>query len=254
MHELASEQSGSKQRYFIFYEWKTLAEAVIDFYLCQGCDWFLLVPRLWLIFTCAEAVIGFYLCRGCDWFLLVPRLWLVFTCAEAVIDFYLCRGCDWFLLVPRLWLIFTCAEAVIGFYLCRGCDWFLLVPRLWLVFTCAETVIGFYLCYPRRRKSNGTIFSSFLKYRKMAAVSIISRSFVVNRHLTALFFLSDFPITTHFLIILNGLPFSRFHFALLIVNQKKTKIKLLNKKTTRITSKVCSLSVAHVQLQGESFK
>ena len=37
-----------------------------------------------------------------------------------------------------------------------------------------EAVISFYLYYPRRWKSNGTIFGSFLKYRKMAAIIEVS--------------------------------------------------------------------------------
>ena len=74
---------------------------------------------------------------------------------------------------------------------------------LWMKIIFAEAVIGFYLCYPRRRNSNGTIFGSFLKYRKMAAV-------IEDSLLTTLFFPFGFINYDKFfqvLISLNGLLF-----------------------------------------------
>ena len=70
-----------------------------------------------------------------------------------------------------------------------------------------EAVIGFYLCYPRRRKSNGTIFGSFLKYRKMATLIEVScreppfNSFVFS------FGFTNYDKFAQVLIILNGLLF-----------------------------------------------
>ena len=74
-----------------------------------------------------------------------------------------------------------------------------------------EVVIGFYLCYPTIRKSNGIInFSSFLKFRKMAAVIEVSCS-EPPFELTTMIFLSDLPIAfAQVLIILKGLLFFNF--------------------------------------------
>ena len=59
---------------------------------------------------------------------------------------------------------------------CRGFDWFL-------------------VCYPRRRKSNGTIFGSFLKIAAVIEVSCSEQPF----DSFGFFFLLDLPITTHLL-------------------------------------------------------
>ena len=72
---------------------------------------------------------------------------------------------------------------------CQGSDWFL-------------------VCYPRRRKSNGIIFGSFRTQVSKDGCSVLSRSVVVKRLLTALFFLSVINYDTFaikVLIIMNGL-------------------------------------------------
>ena len=74
-------------------------------------------------------------------------------------------------------------------HFCQGCDWFL-------------------MCYPRRQKSNGTIFGSFLKYRKMASVIEVSCSSPPFDSFGFFpFRFTSYDTFAQVLIILNGLLF-----------------------------------------------